>query len=109
LRADEEKRFSGALTKFLEKECIIRNDVSIADEQLFHRFATFWSQAPEHFDHPALLGQFRVALTQRGFLQRLGRQASPLARPHSSKAGTKENYEERKAALTCLRLKSRFV
>jgi hypothetical protein len=67
LRADEEKRFSGALTKFLEKECIIRDDVSIADEQLFHRFATFWDQAPGHFEHPALLGQFRVALTQRGF------------------------------------------
>jgi hypothetical protein len=68
VRADEERRFSHALTNFLEKECVMGNDLAIADKQLFRRFMTFWDQAPECFDHPALLGQFRVELAQRGFL-----------------------------------------
>ena len=65
---DEEKRFSRALTNFLKQQCIRGADVSITDKQLFQRFKLFWMQAPECFDHPALLGQFRVELTQRGFI-----------------------------------------
>ena len=68
VRADEERRFSHALTNFLEKECAIGDDLAIADKQLFRRFRAFWDQALECFDHPALLGQFRVELMQRGFL-----------------------------------------
>jgi hypothetical protein len=68
VRDDEERCFSHALTNFLEKECVIGDDLAIIDKQLFRRFATFWDQAPECFDHPTLLGQFRVELTQRGFL-----------------------------------------
>ena len=68
VRADEERRFSHVLTNFLEQWCVFGDDFSIADKQLFRSFAAFWKQAPEYFDHPALLGQFRVALTQRGFL-----------------------------------------
>jgi hypothetical protein len=65
---DEEKGFSRALTNFLEKQCIRAADASITDKQLFRYFRAFWMQAPECFDHPALLGQFRVELAQRGFL-----------------------------------------
>ena len=67
MRADEERRFSHALTNFLEQECIKGSRLSISDKQLFRKFRAFWLQAPEQFDHPALLGQFRVELTQRGF------------------------------------------
>lgn len=67
VRPDEEERFSDVLTHFLEKECAAGKGFSISDEHLFRHFAVFWDQAAEHFDHPALLGQFRVELTQRGF------------------------------------------
>jgi hypothetical protein len=67
MRADEERRFSHALTDFLEQACVKGSHLSISDKQLFRSFRTFWLQAPEQFDHPALLGQFRVELTQRGF------------------------------------------
>lgn len=67
MRADEERRFSHALTSFLEQECIKGSHLSISDKQLFRSFRAFWLKAPEQFDHPALLGQFRVALVQRGF------------------------------------------
>ncbi len=67
MRADEERRFSHALTNFLEQECIKGSHLSISDKQLFRSFRTFWLKAPEQFDHPALLGQFRVELTRRGF------------------------------------------
>ena len=67
MRADEERRFSHALTNFLEQRCVKGTHLSISDKQLFRSFRTFWMQAPEQFDHPALLGQFRVELTQRGF------------------------------------------
>lgn len=67
MRADEERRFSYALTNFLEQECIKGSHLSISDKQLFRSFQAFWLKAPEQFDYPALLGQFRVELTQRGF------------------------------------------
>ncbi len=68
MRTDEERLFSHILTNFLEQSCEFGDDLSIGDEQLFCSFKVFWKQAPEYFDHPTLLGQFRVALTQRGFL-----------------------------------------
>ena len=67
MRADEERRFSHALTNFLEQACVKGSHLSISDKHLFRSFRAFWLQAPEQFDHPALLGQFRVELTQRGF------------------------------------------
>jgi hypothetical protein len=65
---DEEKRFSRVLTSFLEQQCIRTADASITDKQLFRYFRAFWMQTPEQFDHPALLGQFRVELAHHGFL-----------------------------------------
>ena len=67
MRTDEDGRFSRAMARFLEQHCIIGVPYSIADEQLFARFKAFWTQAPERFDHRALLGQFRVELVERGF------------------------------------------
>ena len=65
---NEEKRFSRALTNFLKQQCVRGTDFSITDKQLFRHFRAFWVQTPEYFDHPALLGQFRVELAQRGLL-----------------------------------------
>lgn len=63
----EERRFSHAVTRFLEQECMKGAQYTIADEQLFPRFRAFWKQVSEGFEHPALLGQFRVELNRRGF------------------------------------------
>jgi hypothetical protein len=68
LLVNEDRRFSHALKNFLEQQCVKGADFSITDKQLFRNFRAFWMQAPECFDHPALLGQFRVELAQRGFL-----------------------------------------
>lgn len=68
MRVHEDRRFSHALKNFLEQQCVKGADYSITDKQLFRYFRAFWMQAPECFDHPALLGQFRVELAQRGFL-----------------------------------------
>jgi hypothetical protein len=63
----EDTRFSRAMTRFLEQECVVGAPYSIADERLFAHFRAFWNHAPECFDHPALLGQFRVELVERRF------------------------------------------
>jgi hypothetical protein len=65
---NEDRRLSHALKYFLEQKCVKGADFSITDKQLFRYFHAFWIQTPEYFDHPALLGQFRVELAQRGFL-----------------------------------------
>ena len=67
MRTDEDGRFSRAMTRFLEQQRVIGAEYSIADEHLFALFKAFWLQAPERFDHPALLGQFRVELVEHGF------------------------------------------
>ncbi len=68
LPVHEDRRLSHALKNFLEQQCVKGADYSIPDKHLFRYFREFWMQAPECFDHPALLGQFRVELAQRGFL-----------------------------------------
>lgn len=64
MRTDEEGRFSRAVARYLEQQSVSSSAYSIADEQVFARFR---AQAPERFDHGALLGQFRVELLERGF------------------------------------------
>ena len=67
MRADEQERFTRALTRFLAQQCLEGERYSIPDKRLFSRFRSFWLESPERFDHPSLLGQFRVELAQRGF------------------------------------------
>ncbi len=55
MSADEGRHFSLAMTRFLKEQCVIGGSYSVADEHLFTRFKAFWKQAPERFDHPALL------------------------------------------------------
>ena len=90
MRTDEDGRFSRAMTRFLEQRCVIGGLYSIADEQLFALFKAFWIQAPERFDHPALLGQFRVELVERGF------HAKPGGKwPHWFRLTTREQDNQR--------------
>src|SRR5204863_5351033 len=49
MKIHEDGRFSRAITRFLEQRCVVGAAYSIADEQLFARFKTFWFQAPERF------------------------------------------------------------
>lgn len=67
MNTGEDVRFSRAVTRFLEQECVVGAPYSIADERLFALFKAFWNHAPERYDHPALVGQFRVELVERGF------------------------------------------
>ncbi len=67
MMTDEDRCFSLAMTRFIEQQCVIEGPYSVADGYLFTRFKAFWKQAPEQFDHPVLLGQFRVELVKRGF------------------------------------------
>jgi membrane-associated phospholipid phosphatase len=53
MRIDQDADFSHAVTRF--------------PEQLFARFRTFWTQAPERFGHRTLIGHFRVALVEHRF------------------------------------------
>jgi len=93
MRADGGRDFSLAMTRFLEQQCVIGASCSVADEHLFTRFKAFWKQAPERFDHPSLLGQFRVELVKRGFYTEPGGK-----RPHWRGLITRERdnqgYEE---------------
>src|SRR2546430_11633830 len=90
MRADGGRDFSLAMTRFLEQQCVIGASYSVADEHLFTRFKAFWLQAPERFDHPALLGQFRVELVERGF------HAKPGGKwPHWFRLTTREQDNQR--------------
>lgn len=71
-RNDVDMRLALALTHFLEQECITGMNYSIDDDTFFSSFQMFWSKAAEYVDHPALLGQFRVELVQRGYQAKAG-------------------------------------
>jgi hypothetical protein len=68
----EDQRFSAIVTRFLERRCEMDAEFSISDERFFQRFRAYWMHSPEHFDHPALLGQLRVELRLRGFCAQPG-------------------------------------
>lgn len=69
---DADRRLSEVLTHFLEQKCVMGMQYAIDDNTLFLSFREFWSQSSEHMDHPALLGQFRVELVQRGYQAKAG-------------------------------------
>jgi len=95
MRADEVRRFTCAMTCFLEQQCMIAAQYSIADEHLFAIFQAFWKHAPERFDHPALLGQFRVELVERGFQSELDGK-----RPHWLGLTTREQDDQKEKDTT---------
>jgi hypothetical protein len=67
MSTDEEKNFSAVVDQFLEQCCKRQPDLHIPDRVLFPAFRAFWAGTTNEHNHPALLGQFRVEMTQRGY------------------------------------------
>ena len=64
---DAQQEFSEIVDRFINRYCRVGNGVSISDKTLFTVFRAFWMSTATEPQHPALLGQFRVELAQRGF------------------------------------------
>jgi hypothetical protein len=62
-----QRDFSEIVDRFIRRYCRIGSDLNISDRNLFRAFRAFWKATEPETQHPALLGQFRVELTERGF------------------------------------------
>lgn len=62
--------FSDIVDHFIRRYSRLGNGLNISDRELFPAFRAFWMATAPDTQHPALLGQFRVELTQRGFQSR---------------------------------------
>ena len=62
-----QQEFSEIVDRFINRYCRVGNGLSISDKTLFPVFRAFWMATATEIQHPALLGQFRVELAQRGF------------------------------------------
>ncbi|MGZ3611279.1 MAG: hypothetical protein ACXWPS_08140 [Ktedonobacteraceae bacterium] len=67
---DVQQDFSELVDHFIRRYCRFGNGLNIADSTLFPAFRAFWIATAPDTQHPALLGQFRVELTERGFQSR---------------------------------------
>jgi hypothetical protein len=67
---DVQQDFSDLVDQFIRRYCRFGNGLSIADSTLYPAFRAFWITTAPETQHPALLGQFRVDLTERGFQSR---------------------------------------
>ena len=65
--ASSQDSFSEVVGQFLEQWCVPGNGLYVVDKALFPKFRAFWIQRTGQKEYPALMGQFRVELTQRGF------------------------------------------
>ncbi len=66
-RQDE---FSKMVGQFLEQYAERGTRLHVSDQTLFPKFRAFWVRTTKGTMHPALLGQFRVELTERRFRSR---------------------------------------
>ena len=62
-----EQEFAEIVDRFITRYCKVEAGLSISDKTLFPAFRAFWTATSTQTQHPALLGQFRVELAQRGF------------------------------------------
>jgi hypothetical protein len=62
-----QQEFSEIVDRFLTRYCRVGAGLNIPDKTLFPAFRAFWIATATENQHPALLGQFRVELAQRGF------------------------------------------
>jgi hypothetical protein len=67
---DVQRDFSDLVDHFIRRYCRLGNGLNISDRTLFPAFQAFWIAAVPDTQHPALLGQFRVELAERGFKSR---------------------------------------
>ena len=62
-----QQELSEIVDRFITRYCGVGTGLSISDKTLFPLFRAFWIATATEPQHPALLGQFRVELAQRGF------------------------------------------
>src|SRR6266536_4675459 len=62
-----QQEFSEIVDRFITRYCRVGAGLNISDKTLFPVFRAFWTAIATETQHPALLGQFRVELAQRGF------------------------------------------
>jgi hypothetical protein len=67
MNQEVEQEFSEIVDQFIRRYCRVGPGLQIADRTLFPAFRAFWIATAPETQHPALLGQFRVELTERGF------------------------------------------
>ena len=67
---DVQRDFSDLVDHFIRRYCRFGDGLNISDSTLFPAFRAFWIATAPDTQHPALLGQFRVELTERGFKSR---------------------------------------
>ena len=61
------QEFSEIVGRFISLHCRVGTGLSISDKLLFPAFRAFWIEVVTEPQLPALMGQFRVELTERGF------------------------------------------
>ena len=66
-KQDVQQDFSDIVDHFIRRYCRLGNGLNISDRELFPALRAFWMATAPDTQHPALLGQFRVELAERGF------------------------------------------
>jgi hypothetical protein len=69
-KQETQQDFSEHVDYFVRRYCRVGDDLSILDRELFPVFRAFWNATALDIQYPALLGQFRVELTEKGFKSR---------------------------------------
>ncbi len=64
---DLDPPFSEIVDLFLVQCCHVGEGLRVPDRRLFLQFRAFWRCVAPEVAHPALLGQFRVELGERGY------------------------------------------
>jgi hypothetical protein len=67
MKQNVQQEFSEIVDQFILQYCRVGPGLNISDRMLFPTFRAFWRASAPEAQHPALLGQYRVALAERGF------------------------------------------
>jgi hypothetical protein len=72
---DIQQTFSAIVSHFLAQRSTFGADCHIADRDLFPQFRAFWMATTCQKDHLALLGYYRVVLTELGYRSHGGKRS----------------------------------
>ncbi len=67
LSRNVQQDFTEIVDHFIRRYCRFESGLNISDRMLFPAFQAFWQEMAPEAQHPALLGQFRVALAEQGY------------------------------------------
>jgi len=67
MNPNAQNTFSEIIDQFLAQCCRHGTGLHVSDRALFKQFRAFWMSTTHQTAHPALLGQYRVELTERGY------------------------------------------